>query len=246
MPVYASLGLDFTPGYRPALSRTRSRASTGSGRGSSPASALARTRRRAGPHHARRTEATAERLITAALRRRTSHIEWFGARVRLWLTTANRSSSNGWCARARCAGGARDRDRTRRLAVPRRERLSPSPAASSPPVPGRPARWSARPVSTQAMETAAEEAIVRAVESEAIEGPSPGSSTARRSRPPCGRRSRATPSSNRSSTSIDSELVDQVWARLLESNETELLIKRIAEAPEVRSARLPPRASVCR
>ena len=35
---------------------------------------------------------------------------------------------------------------------------------------------------------------------------------------------------------IDSELVDEVWLRLLASDETQRLVERIAEAPEIRAA----------
>lgn len=86
------------------------------------------------------------------------------------------------------------------------------------------------------LETAAEEAIVRAVESEATEraiariinGPTIEAAVQEALQSEVVKQSVL--------DTIDSELVDQVWARLLESNETELLIKRIAEAPEVRSA----------
>ena len=86
------------------------------------------------------------------------------------------------------------------------------------------------------LETAAEEAIVRAVESEATEraiariinGPTIEAAVREALESDAVKQSVL--------DTIDSELVDQVWARLLESNETELLIKRIAEAPEVRSA----------
>lgn len=86
------------------------------------------------------------------------------------------------------------------------------------------------------LETAAEEAIVRAVESEATEraiariinGPTIEAAVQEALRSEAVKQSVL--------DTIDSELVDQVWARLLESDETELLIKRIAEAPEVRSA----------
>ena len=86
------------------------------------------------------------------------------------------------------------------------------------------------------LETAAEEAIVRAVESEATEraiariinGPTIEAAVREALESDAVKQSVL--------DTIDSELVDQVWARLLESNETELLIKRIAEAPEVRAA----------
>lgn len=86
------------------------------------------------------------------------------------------------------------------------------------------------------IETAAEEAIVRAVESEATEraiariinGPIIENAVREALQSDAVRQSVL--------DTIDSELVDQVWARVLASNETEMLIKRIAEAPEVRAA----------
>ena len=86
------------------------------------------------------------------------------------------------------------------------------------------------------LETAAEEAIVRAVESEATEraiariinGPTIEAAVHEALQSDAVKQSAI--------DALDSEMVDQVWARVLASDETELLIKRIAEAPEVRAA----------
>jgi uncharacterized RDD family membrane protein YckC len=88
----------------------------------------------------------------------------------------------------------------------------------------------------RAVEVAAEEAIVAAVESEAVEramarvlqGPAIeeavqnalGSEAVKRA----------------ALEALDSELVDEVWRRLLASEEAQQLVERIAEAPEVRAA----------
>lgn len=88
----------------------------------------------------------------------------------------------------------------------------------------------------RAVEVAAEEAIVAAVESEAVEralarvleGPmvedavqgAMGSEAVKRAL----------------IDALDSELVDEVWRRLLASDETQQLVERIAEAPEIRAA----------
>jgi uncharacterized RDD family membrane protein YckC len=88
----------------------------------------------------------------------------------------------------------------------------------------------------QAMETAIEEAIVRAVESEAVErslnrivnGPLVANAV---------RDAMKSEAVEGALYEIaDSELVDRLWARILDSNETQRLIERIAEAPEVRAA----------
>ncbi|HVC06120.1 MAG TPA: RDD family protein [Solirubrobacterales bacterium] len=88
----------------------------------------------------------------------------------------------------------------------------------------------------RAVEVAAEEAIVAAVESEAVEralarvleGPAVeeavqgalGSDAVKRAL----------------LEALDSELVDEVWRRLLASEEAQQLVERIAEAPELRAA----------
>jgi uncharacterized RDD family membrane protein YckC len=88
----------------------------------------------------------------------------------------------------------------------------------------------------RAVEAAAEEAIVRAVESPAferalarvLEGPAVEDAM---------RGALASPAVERALTeAVDSELVDTVWQRLLASDEAQKLVERIAQAPEVRAA----------
>jgi uncharacterized RDD family membrane protein YckC len=88
----------------------------------------------------------------------------------------------------------------------------------------------------RAVETAAEEAMVAAVESEAVER-----AIARVLRGPVVEE--AMNSALESDAvkralieALDSELVDEVWRRLLASDETQRLVERIAEAPEIRAA----------
>jgi uncharacterized RDD family membrane protein YckC len=88
----------------------------------------------------------------------------------------------------------------------------------------------------QAIEAAAEEAMVAAVESEAVER-----AIARVLKGPVVEE--AMNSALESDTvkralieALDSELVDEVWRRLLASDEAQRLIERIAEAPEIRAA----------
>jgi uncharacterized RDD family membrane protein YckC len=88
----------------------------------------------------------------------------------------------------------------------------------------------------RAVETAAEEAIVAAVESEAVER-----AIARVLQGPAVEE--AMNSALESDAvkhalidALDSELVDEVWRRLLASNEAQRLVERIAEAPEIRAA----------
>lgn len=88
----------------------------------------------------------------------------------------------------------------------------------------------------QTVEEMVEDAIVRAVESEATER-----ALARILNGPIVRQ--AVEEALRSASveqalieTVDSEMVDRVWARVLESDETQLLIERIAESPEVRDA----------
>jgi uncharacterized RDD family membrane protein YckC len=88
----------------------------------------------------------------------------------------------------------------------------------------------------RAVETAAEEAMVAAVESEAVER-----ALARVLQGPA-----VEDAMNNALESdavkhalieaLDSELVDEVWRRLLASDETQRLVERIAEAPEIRAA----------
>jgi uncharacterized RDD family membrane protein YckC len=88
----------------------------------------------------------------------------------------------------------------------------------------------------QAIEVAAEEAMVAAVESEAVER-----AIARVLRGPVVEE--AMNNALESETvkralieALDSEMVDEVWRRLLASDEAQRLVERIAEAPEVRAA----------
>lgn len=88
----------------------------------------------------------------------------------------------------------------------------------------------------QAIEAAAEEAMVAAVESEAVER-----AIARVLKGPAVEE--AMNSALESDTvkralieALDSELVDEVWRRLLASDEAQRLVERIAEAPEIRAA----------
>ncbi len=88
----------------------------------------------------------------------------------------------------------------------------------------------------RALETAIEDAIVRAVESEATER-----AIARILNGPA--IEQAVQQALRSEAVeeavlevADSDMVDRVWGRILDSDETQRLIERIAESPEVRSA----------
>lgn len=88
----------------------------------------------------------------------------------------------------------------------------------------------------QAIEAAAEEAMVAAVESEAVER-----ALARVLRGPAVEE--AMNSALESDAvkralveALDSELVDEVWRQLLASDEAQRLVERIAEAPEIRAA----------
>jgi uncharacterized RDD family membrane protein YckC len=88
----------------------------------------------------------------------------------------------------------------------------------------------------RAVETAAEEAMVAAVESEAVERAlarvlkGPAVEEAMNSALESDAVKRAL------IEALDSELVDEVWRRLLASEETQRLVERIAEAPELRAA----------
>jgi uncharacterized RDD family membrane protein YckC len=88
----------------------------------------------------------------------------------------------------------------------------------------------------RAVETAAEEAMVAAIESEAVER-----ALARVLKGPAVEE--AMNNALESDTvkhalidALDSELVDEVWRRLLASDEAQRLVERIAEAPEIRAA----------
>jgi uncharacterized RDD family membrane protein YckC len=88
----------------------------------------------------------------------------------------------------------------------------------------------------RAVEVVAEEAIVAAVESEAVEralarvleGPVVEEAVERALESEAVKRALL--------EAMDSELVDEVWRRLLASEQTQQLVERIAEAPEVRAA----------
>jgi uncharacterized RDD family membrane protein YckC len=88
----------------------------------------------------------------------------------------------------------------------------------------------------QAIEAAAEEAMVAAVESEAVEraiarvlnGPLVEEAMNNALESDAVKRALI--------EALDSELVDEVWRRLLASDETQRLVERIAEAPEIRAA----------
>lgn len=87
-----------------------------------------------------------------------------------------------------------------------------------------------------AVENATEEAIVRALESPAVERAiirvleSEAAQEAFE-------RTLSSPAAERAAVRVlDSELVDHVWDRLLASEEAQKLVERIAEAPEVRAA----------
>ena len=88
----------------------------------------------------------------------------------------------------------------------------------------------------RAVETAAEEAMVAAIESEAVEralarvlkGPVVEETVQSALDSEAVRRALV--------EALDSELVDEVWRRLLASDEAQRLVERIAEAPELRAA----------
>jgi uncharacterized RDD family membrane protein YckC len=88
----------------------------------------------------------------------------------------------------------------------------------------------------RAVQSAAEEAMVAAVESEAVEkamvrvlkGPLVEEAVHGALESDAVKRALI--------EALDSELVDEVWVRLLASDETQRLVERIAEAPEVRAA----------
>jgi uncharacterized RDD family membrane protein YckC len=88
----------------------------------------------------------------------------------------------------------------------------------------------------EAAETFAEEAIVRAIESEAAER-----AIARVLQGPvveeAVEQALTSPAIERALTeALDSEMIDRLWERLLASDEAQKLVERIAEAPEVRAA----------
>jgi uncharacterized RDD family membrane protein YckC len=88
----------------------------------------------------------------------------------------------------------------------------------------------------RAVESAAEEAMVAAVESEAVER-----AIARVLRGPVVEEAMNSALESEAVKralvdALDSELVDEVWRRLLASDEAQRLVERIAEAPEIRAA----------
>jgi uncharacterized RDD family membrane protein YckC len=88
----------------------------------------------------------------------------------------------------------------------------------------------------RAVETAAEEAMVAAVESEAVER-----AIARVLQGPAVEEAmnnalESDAVKHALVDALDSELVDEVWRRLLASEEAQRLVERIAEAPEIRAA----------
>jgi len=88
----------------------------------------------------------------------------------------------------------------------------------------------------RAVEAAAEEAMVAAIESEAVER-----ALARVLKGPVVEEAmnsalESDAVKNALIEALDSELVDEVWRRLLASDEVQRLVERIAEAPEIRAA----------
>ena len=87
-----------------------------------------------------------------------------------------------------------------------------------------------------AVQIAAEEAIVRAAESPALER-----ALVRVLQGPAVREAAAGALNSAEVeaavvAALDSEMIDRIWARLLDSDETQALVERIADAPEVRAA----------
>jgi uncharacterized RDD family membrane protein YckC len=114
------------------------------------------------------------------------------------------------------------------------------PAGPNAPLPARllgsGARGAGRIARATGVEAVAEEALVRAIESQAVEralarvlqGPVVEEAVEQAMRSPAVERAL--------NEAIESEMVDRVWERLLASDEAQKLVERIAEAPEVRSA----------
>ncbi|MQA72777.1 MAG: hypothetical protein GEU88_00210 [Solirubrobacterales bacterium] len=87
-----------------------------------------------------------------------------------------------------------------------------------------------------AVERTTEEAIVRALESPAVERAIVRVLEGDEAQAAI-ERALASPAAERTAVQVlDSELVDRVWERLLASDEAQKLVERIAEAPEVRAA----------
>jgi len=88
----------------------------------------------------------------------------------------------------------------------------------------------------EAVERTAEEAIVRALESPAVERAIVRVLESQAAQDAM-ERTLSSPAVERAAVKVlDSELVDDVWDHLLDSDEVQRLIERIAEAPEVRAA----------
>jgi len=103
-------------------------------------------------------------------------------------------------------------------------------AGSEPP----PRRRGALP--SRLLERTTEEALVRALESEAVERALIRILEGQQTEEVLDR-ALASPAVERAAIKVlDSELVDRVWAHLLASDEAQKLVERIAEAPEVRAA----------
>jgi uncharacterized RDD family membrane protein YckC len=120
----------------------------------------------------------------------------------------------------------------------------PPPEGERTPLPGRLLGAGARAAGAvagaagldQVAERTTEEAIVRALESPAVERAIFRVLESEEAQEALGR-ALASPAVERAALQvIDSELVDRVWDRLLASEEIQKTIERIAEAPEIRSA----------
>src|SRR5262245_28573947 len=120
----------------------------------------------------------------------------------------------------------------------------PPPEGERPPLPGRLLGAGARAAGAaasaagldQVAERTTEEAIVRALESPAVERAIFRVLESEEAQEAVAR-VLASPAVERAAVQVlDSELVDRVWDRLLASDEIQKTIERIAEAPEIRSA----------
>ena len=88
----------------------------------------------------------------------------------------------------------------------------------------------------EAVERATEEAIVRALESPAVERAIVRVLETEAAQDAL-ERTLSSPAVERAAVKVlDSELVDDVWDQLLASDEAQKLVERIAEAPEIRAA----------
>jgi uncharacterized RDD family membrane protein YckC len=120
----------------------------------------------------------------------------------------------------------------------------PTPEGERTPLPGRLLGAGARAAGAmagatgldQVAERTTEEAIVRALESPAVERAIFRVLESQEAQESLAR-ALASPAVERAAVQVlDSELVDHVWSRLLASDEAQRLVERIAEAPEVRAA----------